>query len=258
MKLNVKPNKKKKKMITFIVITMFVIFVCSTLTLINRKYFFIEKVFKNVSSLVNSYIISNVYSTNSFSENLVSSKINYLQKENNELRKNLELQEKNDDYVIGEITNHTAKNWFNIVEISRGYNDGIKKDDAVINSEGLVGFVSKVSGKMSEVKLLTSVSQNNMLSVTIETNDGYVAGVLSDYDVNTGLFKVDGVMSKSNILAGDKVTLSGYDNESYKGIYVGMVVKEESSNYGLNKTIWVESSVNFDDLMFVAVVKEKK
>ena len=167
-------------------------------------------------------------------------------------------KEKSDDYVIGEITNHTAKNWFNIVEISKGYNDGIKKDDAVINSEGLVGFVSKVSGKMSEVKLLTSVSQNNMLSVTIETNDGYVAGVLSDYDVNTGLFKVDGVMSKSNILAGDKVTLSGYDNESYKGIYVGMVVKEESSNYGLNKTIWVESSVNFDDLMFVAVVKEKK
>ena len=258
MKLNAKPNKKKKKMITFIVIIIFVIFACSTLTLINRKYFFIEKSFKNVSSLVNSYIISNAYSTNSFSENLVSSKISYLQKENNELRKNLELQEKSDDYVIGEITNHTAKNWFNIVEISKGYNDGIKKDDAVINSEGLVGFVSKVSGKMSEIKLLTSVSQNNMLSVTIETNDGYVAGVLSDYDVNTGLFKVDGVMSKSNILAGDKVTLSGYDNESYKGIYVGMVVKEESSNYGLNKTIWVESSVNFDDLMFVAVVKEKK
>lgn len=258
MKLNRKENKLKKIIIIMIVLIMFVSFSCSSLSLMERKYFFIEKCLKNISGLINSYFISNTYSSNLFSKNLLSSKLSYLEKENNELRKNLELKEKNNDYVIGEITNHTAKNWFNIVEISKGYDDGIKKEDAVINSEGLVGFVSKVSGKMSEVKLLTSVSEDNMLSVTIETNDGAIAGVLNDYDAKTGLFKVDGLMSKNTILAGDKVTLSGYDNETYKGIYVGMVVKEQTSNYGLSKTVWVESSVNFDDLMFIAVVKEEK
>ena len=53
------------------------------------------------------------------------------------------------------------------------------------------------------------------------------------------------------------MVLSGYDKENYNGIYVGRVVKEENSNYGLSRTIWVESSVNFDDLLFLMVVIEK-
>lgn len=257
-KINVKAKNVKKKIITVIVILIFLFFTCLSLALMNRDYFIIEKGFKNLSSMINTYVISNVYSVNNFSNNVLSSKVNYLEKENNELRKSLDLKQTKNDYVIAEVINHTLKNWFDKVEVSKGYNDGIKKDDVVISSEGLIGFVSKVSGKMCEVSLITGTSEDNMLSVIIETKDGNVSGVLRDYDEETGLFMITDVMSKNNILAGDKVVLSGYDNDAYKGIYVGMVVKEEVMNYGLNKTVWVESSVNFDDLLFVAIVKEKK
>lgn len=257
-KINVKAKNVKKKVITIIITLVFLLFTSLSLALMNRDYFLIEKGFKNLSSMINGFIISNVYSVNGFSNNVLSSKVNQLEKENNELRKNLDLKKTKSNYVIAQVTNHTLKNWFDKIEVSKGYDDGIKKDDVVISSEGLIGFVSKVSDKMCEVNLITGTSENNMISVIIETKDANVSGVLRDYDEKTGLFMITEVMSKNNILKGDKVVLSGYDNETYKGVYIGQVVKEEVSNYGLNKTIWAKSNVNFNDLLFVAIVKEKK
>ncbi len=257
-KINFNNKKTKKNALLFTVLSLFLFFICSCLTLVNRNYFLIEKGFKNISSVINSYLVSNSYSVNELSANVLSSKMAYLEKENEELRKTLGLSQLKNEYEVAEVVNHTKKNWFDKIEISKGYDAGIKKDFAVISNEGLIGFISKVSKKVSEVDLITGVSSNNMLSVTIETSDGNISGVLSDYDSKTGLFKITDVMSKNNILAGDRVVLSGYDNYSYKGIYVGLVAKEEISNYGLNKTLWVESSVNFDDLMLAIIVKEQK
>lgn len=257
-KINVNTSKIKKNIIIIIVVLIFLIFTTYSITLIDRDYFFIEKCFKNISSKINSYIIKKTYNINDYSSNVLSSKIQYLEKENNELRKSINLSENETLYVISEVVNHNMKTWFNKIEISKGYNDGIKKDDVVISPDGLIGFVNKVSKELSEVRLITDVSYKNMLSVIIKTSKGNVSGVLKEYDNKTGLFKVYDVVSKYEISINDDVVLSGYDNNLYKGIYVGKVVKEEKSNYGLSKIIWVKSSVNFDDLLFATVIKEKK
>lgn len=258
--LNGKINKTKKKIIMLVVILIFLLYFCLTLTLSERRYLYIEKIFKSISSSVNSFFINNAYSNSDFSSNIISSRINYLQKENNNLRKINELKQKNHDYVVAEIVNHTSKTWFNKVTINAGFDNYIKKDLPVINEEGLIGFVSKTGKKISEVKLLTSFNKDNMISVFVETEGGSIAGMLSDYDEKKNLFKVSDITNKNEIKVGTSVVLSGYDNEAYKGIYIGKVVKEEPSNYGLSRTIWVESSVNFDDLMFVLVptLKEEK
>lgn len=256
-RLNGKIKKDKRKIITLIVILVFLLYICLALIVSNRKYLYIESVFKNISSSVNEFFINNAYSKKGFSNNIINSKVKYLEKENNKLRDALALSNEKQDYITAEIVNHTSKTWFDKVQINVGYKDNVLKDLPVINSEGLIGFVSKTSKNTSEIRLLTSVNDDGLLSVMIETKDGAIAGVLSDYDVKKGLFKISDVTNKNNVLAGDRVVLSGYDNELYKGIYVGRVVKEENSNYGLSRTIWVESSVNFDDLLFVALpVKE--
>ena len=94
-----------------------------------------------------------------------------------------------------------------------------------------------------------------MLPVFINSNGNELFGMLSSYDAKKGLFKVTGITNKDSVNNGDTVTLSGYDNNLYKGIYVGRVVKEELSNYGISKTIWVKSGVNFDDILFVGVIR---
>ena len=124
----------------------------------------------------------------------------------------------------------------------------------VVTENGLIGFISKSSSLISEVNLITNVSDSNMISILIESSDGLISGILSSYDSKNNLFKITDIMQKSNIEKGNRVVLSGYDNDSYKGIYLGKVVKQESDNYGLTKTVWLKSDNNFDDLLYVLVV----
>ena len=127
----------------------------------------------------------------------------------------------------------------------------------VVTENGLIGFISKSSSLISEVNLITNVSDSNMISILIESSDGLISGILSNYDSKNNLFKITDIMQKSNIEKGNRVVLSGYDNDSYKGIYLGKVVKQESDNYGLTKTVWLKSDNNFDDLLYVLVVGDK-
>lgn len=256
-KINNQKNKTRKTVVTIVVLIIFVFFASSCLILTNRKYLFIESGFKNLSGMVNTFFIKNVYTVNNTSKNVVNAKVKSLEKENNELRKALALNELNSNYTVAEVVNHTSQDWFNKLEINKGYQDGLTKDLPVVNPAGLVGFISKTSKKVSEVKLLTGVNENNLVPVMVESSEGQIAGVLSEYDAQKRVFKVTGVKSKNNVLNGASVVLSGYDNESYKGIYVGKVIQEEVSNHGLSKTITVKSDVNFDDVMFVSVVRLK-
>lgn len=256
-KINGKVNKTKKNIVTLIVILLFLLFISSSLILSNRNYLFFESRLREISSFINKFFINHAYSSKDFKNNIESSKINYLEYENNNLRKMLSLKESNSDYIIAEVVNHTSQNFFNKLDIGKGYEDNIKKEFAVVNQDGLIGFISKTSKNVSEVKLLTGVNENNMLSVIIESGDEKIAGVLSGYDQDKKMFKVTDVMTKKENLKDSSVVLSGYNNDSYKGIYVGIVKDEKVSNYGLSKTVWVKSNVSFDDLLFVAVVVPK-
>lgn len=91
----------------------------------------------------------------------------------------------------------------------------------------------------------------------IMNGDEKIAGVLSDYDPLRKMFKVTDVVTKEKNLKDKEVVLSGYSNATYKGIHVGVVFDEQDNNYGLSKTLWVKSSVSFEDLLFVAVVRAK-
>ena len=159
------------------------------------------------------------------------------------------------NYEITGVGRTSYTNFFNTIDIYKGIKSGIKKDNPVISSEGLIGFVSKVSDNVSEVKLITGISEKNMLSVFINTGEGNISGLLNSYDKKTGLFKVINVSSKNNVKNGDIVYLSGYNNELYKGIFLGRVEKVEESTYGLEKNIYIKSNVNFDDILYVIVVK---
>ena len=231
--INGKVESTKRKIMFVIVALIFLLYFCLVMVLSNRKYTFIEKVFKEASSYVNTFFIDNSYSKYQYSNNVVNSKIKYLQKENSKLKEALELKSANVNYVTTQVVNHNTKSWFNTIGINKGYKSNIKKDDPVISSDGLIGFISKTTNNTSEVKLLTTVNENDMLSVLIETESGPVAGLLSDYDAKKRLFKITSVTSKNEILAGNSVVLSGYDKENYKGIYVGRVVKEETCTDGL-------------------------
>lgn len=252
-KINRKITSFKKRIISIMVILIFILFILLVITKYNRNYFIIESFIKNIYYYVYDYVDKNTYSKNNYDDNFNSSKIEYLTSENNKLKDALNLKGTNNSYVVSKIINRNVSSWFNKVSINKGKAEDIKNNLPVINNDGLVGFVTKSSTHVSEVTLLTSINDSNMQPVIISTSNGYVSGVLKKYDGKNNLFLVSDVMSKNDIKPGDKVMLSDYNNDSYNGIYVGMVVKEESSNYGLSRNVWIESMVNFDDLLYLVV-----
>ena len=253
--INYKKIKYKKNIIIFVVILLLLLFLSSSFFLIEKDYSFLEKALKITYNKLNTYIISNSYNTNYKYNYMLNEKMNYLKKENDELRDILNLKKENEKYNISYVTNHKIKNWFNKIEISsNGYKAYLK--DAVVNQNGLIGFVDKVYKDICEVDLITNVSFKNMKSVQIVTENKNVSGILKKYDKKKKLFVVMDVIDNNDVKIGDKVILSGYEKESYKGLLIGSVVRQKVSNYGLNKTVWVKSDVNFDDLLFVAIVGE--
>ena len=252
--INGKKNINLKRIMTIIVIVIFLLYTSLVLLISNRKYFFVEKVFKSISSNINTFLINNSYKVNPYSLNTTSLRIKYLEKENESLRREIDASKVSSKYLVSEVTNHKSKTWFDKVTINNGYRKKVENDLPVINSYGLVGFISKTGRDISEVSLLTSVGKNKKIPILIETEEGTIAGVLSSYDNKKDLFKITDVTNKMNVSEGSIVSLAGYENETYKGIYIGRVVEEENSNYGLSRTIWVKSSVNFNDLLFVSVV----
>ena len=245
-----------KEILKIVISIVFIIYISLSVAISNRKYLYIESILKNISSSINTYFIDKCY-MNSKSDNLIKYKKEALKKENNALRKELSLNKENNNYVLSEIVNHTSINWFNTMTINKGYKWDIKKDNPVVNSDGLVGFITKTGKNVSEVELLTNVSKSNSIPVIIENSDGYIAGMLTSYNIKKDLFKITDITYKQGSLENKKVYLASYDNNLYNGIYIGTITNEKVSNYGLTKDCYVKSSVNFNDLLFVSVVTDK-
>lgn len=256
-KINGKKNKITKKITIFIVITIFLLVTAATLVLMNRKYLFIESFFKEASAGLNKYLINHMYSNKDFKNSMINSKTKYLEYENEILRKSLKFKESNSNYKLCEVVNHTSKYFYDRVDISLGTKNGVKNGDAVVTDKGLIGFVSKAGKDISEVKLLTSINENNMLSVIIEKDNQKIYGVLRGYDPIKNIFEVTDIVGKTDNLKDASVFLSNYNNNSYGGILIGKVDEEKSNEYGLSKKVLVKQDVDYNNLLFVAVVMEK-
>lgn len=242
-------NKKKKSKKNNFIILIFIIILfilTSIFFLTSNSLFSIQKPFKNIMSYVNTNIINKIYHDGKIDENVITSKIKYLEKENNELKKIIELNKTNTNYVAAEVINKNFSDINNKVDINKG---NLKINMPVINQNGLIGFISKTSKNTSEVSLITNLNDKK-LTVLINNN---ISGILTEYNKKNKMFKITDVISKEEIKKDDLVTLSGYDNELYKGIFLGYVYSIESDRYGLSKIIWVKTNTDFDNLMYVLV-----
>ena len=117
------------------------------------------------------------------------------------------------------------------------------------------GKITKVTSFNSTVKLITSDDVNNKISVKIKVNDKYVYGLLSGYDKKKQTFIVEGISDNTEIPKDATVTTTGMGDSFPSGIVVGKVKRVTTDNFDLAKTVEVTSSVDYDDLSFVTILK---
>lgn len=180
-----------------------------------------------------------------------------LQSENEELSALLDLQPSlvGKNVIASSVISRSPDTWLDSITIDVGSNSGIEKNMSVMTESGLVGHITEVSATSSKVQLL--ITENNQMTnvaVSIQTDDGIVSGILSDYDEKTQELILKQVPNDTQISKGNTVTTSGLGGVSPEGLIIGEVTSAKSDNFGLSQSVKVKPSADFKDIRTVLVV----
>ena len=182
-----------------------------------------------------------------------------LRDEVNKLKETLDLNSILSDkvYMNATVVTRNIGYWYDEITIDKGSKNGIEKGMAVVNPKGLIGQITKVSNYSSTVKLLSNENMSDKISVKIKVNDGYVYGLISQYDSKTNTYTVEGISENVDINKNADVVTTGMGTIFPSGLMVGKVEKVTTDNFDLSKVVEVKTAVNFDDLDYVTVLKRK-
>lgn len=254
-----KKEKKWKKKRLYTILGMILMIGLIILSSMDRNLLWIEKPLKEVFLGVQKGMELPLESFSSKNTNLDFTLSQEKTREIASLKELLGLKNilSNFDIVYATTVNRNVSTFQEILTIDKGSSDGLEKDMAVVTQNGLIGKLDKVSYHFSEVKLLTSTSENRyQVSVMVEGEENYF-GILNQYSTEQETFYITGIPSNSVIQEGDIVTTSGLGGIFPSGIMVGTVTNVEEDGYGISKQIRLKSEQNFRDIKYVAVLKRE-
>lgn len=279
-----KMKKKKTKYVVILIIVIFLSLLGITSHTINKdkdlNFFektltdtttFIEKIFYAPIGYIKEKIKINKETKKMYKEydklkkkvektDLYYNQIKELQKEVTDLKSTLELNSTLSEYtyVNATVVNRNIGYWYNLLKIDKGSKNGIKKGDAVITPEGLIGKITNVSNFSSSVKLMTTDEISNKISVKIEIDDDkYLYGLLIGYDKDKKVYKIEGITDSNSVEINAAVTTTGLTDYFPSGILIGKVSKVVKDEYDLNSIVEVTPSVDFENISIVTVLNRK-
>jgi rod shape-determining protein MreC len=142
-------------------------------------------------------------------------------------------------------------NWFRTILIDKGEDEGLSKDMAVVNADGVVGRVIEVSANTAKVLQITD--PNSALDVIIQRSrsQGIMEGKMGEICI------LKYVQKNEDVQMGDRVITSGLGGIFPKGLLVGTVTQVERKRPGIFQYIEVTPSADFSKLEEVLVLKEE-
>jgi len=174
--------------------------------------------------------------------------------ENEELRNMLNLTKKYDtsNAVVAEVIS-VDSNWFEVITINKGSNDGIKENMTVLTPAGLVGKVTKVFDFSAQVTTILDVS--NVVSASL-TKTGDLVTTQGDMGlVKERLLNLKYVPSDILLSEGDVIETSGMGGIYPKGIYIGTINKVEEDTELKKQYALVEPGNDFSKMREVLIIE---
>lgn len=153
-------------------------------------------------------------------------------------------------YIYARVIHNSTNKMQNFITLNKGLRDGIRVDMGVVNEEGVVGIVSKVTEKFSVViPVLNPKLQIN--SKFIKNNySGPVVWEGKDYRYA----RLNDIARHVKFSLGDSLITSGYTYSFPEGILVGTIddftIQESDAYYNIK----VKLAVNFRTLSHVKVI----
>lgn len=145
-------------------------------------------------------------------------------------------------------------NWSQTFTLDIGSNQGIKKGQAVVHTEGLVGYISDVSEDKSVV--ITILDPTSSVSVNISTinEPAILKGDLSLKSNNR--LKLTFIPISAQISISDMLYTSGLGSMYPSSIPVGKVIEIVNGKNDINRYAIVEPNVNIRTISQVGIIVE--
>ncbi len=208
-----------------------------------------QKIFNNYLYIVNSRKENEVLNQKILDLEQRLFEMKTVEAENERLKKLMKFGEEiKYEKVLAQVIGWDSSGEVYSLRINKGSSDGIKKNAAVINSQGLIGIVTNASSNYSDIT--TILDFNSKVDVLVESSRTY--GILEG--VGQRLCRLKYITNSEAIEVDDILVTSGFGALYPKGIKVGTVTKVISNEYELTQKIEVNPSVNFSKVEEVIVL----
>lgn len=177
--------------------------------------------------------------------------------ENERLRALLNVKDmvgKEVELVTAQVIGKTPGTWFTQFTVNVGAMDGVEKDMIVMSAQGLLGKVVWTSDTYSRIITLMDTTSGVPAVIERTRDDGVVKVNANASSEEGGLLTMRYLSTDSDVVPGDKVVTSGVGGLFPKGLYIGLVT-EVISQEGSDKTVVVQSNVDFEHVEEVSIVK---
>ena len=152
------------------------------------------------------------------------------------------------DAVVARMVAKDVSSEFRAIRINRGKLHGIEPNMAVINAEGVIGRVLRVTDNTADVVTLLDPLSAIDAFIMRSRARGIVEG-LTD-----ALCQLKFALRVDDIQPGDLLLSSGLGGNFPKGIPVGTIIKVTRKSFGITQKVEVKPSVDFSKLEEVLVV----
>jgi rod shape-determining protein MreC len=170
--------------------------------------------------------------------------------ENERLRALLKLKRHRPDYVTSaEVIARDPTNWFHVLWINKGRDNGISDDMVAVTPRGIVGRIHKVLDDVSTIILITDVNS----SVAVRLQSSRVEGILEGSGSDKCYLKY--IPQDVDVRIGDRVITSGLDGIYPEGLEVGYVTNIEKKGEDFFQLIEVTTSQPLNAVEEVSILK---
>jgi rod shape-determining protein MreC len=191
-----------------------------------------------------------------------------LTEENRDLEQYKGLKEQNEQGGLGNYEPVTARviarspsSWYQTFQINKGSSDGIRVDQPVVNSAGLVGKVKSVSDGNASVMLLTDPD----FGVSAQALKSGEPGSVGPAPGAPGDLRFDLVPNAKEVHRGDQIITAGTSTSHRvsdlrslypRGILIGTVSRVEAGEGELDRVIHVKPVADLHNLDIVEVLTQ--
>lgn len=189
-------------------------------------------------------------------QHITDQQVEALRKENQELAKLLELKNTTSNFqgIVSRVLYRDLDYWFQTITIDKGQTDGVEKDMAVVDENGLVGKVIETSSHSSVVRLVSANHEHNKIAVSVTVGENIYNGILEGYDAEEEVLLVTSIRSTSDVQVGSIVTTNGLGEVFPSGIYVGEVTAIINDDLGVSKILKVKPKSSLENIRYVMVL----